>query len=231
MRLPTRVLRIAAMVVVALLAGCATAPPSAPSMQRDTDWGPVVGRDDSRTSGTWSWKGVPFAAPPVGGLRWRAPRDPVAWRTPRDATTFAPACVQTGRLYSPGLHNRHDESIGSLLGKTVGAEDCLYLNIWTPASATPKARPVIVFVHGGSNITGYTADPIYDGAALAREQDVVVVSVNYRLGIFGFLNLAPLKTGQRDEDSATSRCSTSSRRSSSWPAASPALGAIPAAWC
>jgi len=186
---------------IALLAGCSTIMPPKSSMQRDTRWGPVVGRDDSATSGTWSWKGVPFARPPVGPLRWRAPQDPVAWTAPRDATAFAPACAQTGRLYGPGLNNRYDETIGSTLGKTVGSEDCLYLNIWTPASAAPRPRPVIVFVHGGSNITGYTADPVYDGAALARNQDVVVVSVNYRLGIFGFLNLSPLKTGDREEDS------------------------------
>ena len=81
---------------------------------------------------------MPFAAPPVGDLRWRAPRDPAAWRTPREATAFAPACVQTGRLYGPGQHNRYDETIGSTLGQTLGAEDCLYLNIWQPASPAPS---------------------------------------------------------------------------------------------
>jgi para-nitrobenzyl esterase len=193
--------RIAAIGLITLLGACSTIVPTQPSMQRDTVWGPVVGSDDSARSGTWSWKGVPYAQPPVGSLRWRAPQSPPAWSAPRDATAFAPACVQTGRLYSPGLHNRHDETIGSTLGKTVGSEDCLYLNIWTPASASSTPRPVIVFVHGGSNITGYTADPVYDGAALARNQDVVVVSVSYRLGIFGFLNLSPLKTGHREDDS------------------------------
>jgi para-nitrobenzyl esterase len=109
--------------------------------------------------------------------------------------------VQTGRLYGPGLNNRYDETISASLGKTVGSEDCLYLNIWTPAAPAAKPRPVSVFVHGGSNITGYTADPVYDGAALARHEDAVVVSVNYRLGVFGFLDQARLKTGQREEDS------------------------------
>ena len=183
------------------LAGCAAGPPAGPALQRQTDWGPVVGSDEASTQGTWSWKGVPYARAPVGALRWRAPQDPMAWTAPRNATAFGPACVQTGRLYGPGLNNRHDETIGSTLGRTVGAEDCLTLNIWTPASPARRPRPVIVFVHGGSNITGYTADPVYDGAALARAQDAMVVSVNYRLGIFGFLNLAPLKTGQRDDDS------------------------------
>lgn len=188
--------------VVALLAllGCAT-PMNEPGLQRPTRWGPVVGHDDTATSGTWSWKGVPFAAAPLGALRWRAPQDPARWTEPRPTTAFAPACAQTQRLYGPGLNNRYDETVGSTLGKTVGSEDCLYLNIWTPASRPAKPRPVVVFVHGGSNITGYTADPLYDGATLAREQDVVVVSVNYRLGIFGFLELGALKTGRRDEDS------------------------------
>lgn len=183
-----------------LLGACTTAPPASP-MQRDTGAGPVAGSDDAARSGTWSWKGVPYAQPPVGALRWRAPQDPKRWSAPRDATAFAPACVQTGRLYSPGLNNRYDDTIGATLGKTVGAEDCLYLNIWTPASRPAAPRPVIVFVHGGSNITGYTADPVYDGATLARTQNVVVVSVNYRLGVFGFLDLPVLKTGRRDEDS------------------------------
>ena len=170
-------------------------------MQRNTSWGPVIGSDDAVSSGTWSWKGVPYARAPVGDLRWRAPRDPERWTTARAATAFGPACVQTGRLYGPGLNNRYDDTIGATLGKTVGSEDCLFLNVWTPASRAATPRPVIVFVHGGSNITGYTADPVYDGAALARNQDAVVVSVNYRLGVFGFLNQARLKTGQREEDS------------------------------
>lgn len=201
MRLRQRIGRLAALGVAALLAGCAATPPPQTDLQRDTAWGAVLGTDDSAARGVWSWKGVPYARPPVGELRWRAPQDPAPWDAPRAATAFAPACVQTGRLYSPGLNNRHDDTIGSTLGKTVGAEDCLYLNIWAPASPAAKPRPVIVFVHGGSNITGYTADPVYDGAALARNQDAVVVSVNYRLGIFGFLNLAALKTGRKEEDS------------------------------
>lgn len=190
----------AVLLAATLLAGCAGLPPEPPTLQRDTPWGPVTGRADAAT-GTWAWKGVPYAKPPTGALRWRAPQDPAPWTTARDAGDFAPACMQTGRLYGPGLANRFDETIGSTLGKPLGSEDCLYLNIWTPASRATSPRPVIVFVHGGSNITGYTADPVYDGAALAREQDVVVVSVNYRLGIFGFLDAAPLKTGRRDEDS------------------------------
>ena len=186
---------------IALAAGCANVMRHDGGMQRDTLLGPVVGVDDSATNGTYSWKGVPFAAPPVGALRWRAPADAVRWTQPRQADRFAAACVQTGRLYGPGANNRYDETIGSTLGRTLGSEDCLYLNIWQPAAPAAAPRPVIVFVHGGSNITGYTADPVYDGAALARAAGAVVVTVNYRLGIFGFLDLAALKTGNAMDDS------------------------------
>lgn len=191
----------AAALLALCLAGCAAPGAGTAPMQRQTTSGPVLGSDDSAATGTWSWKGVPYAQAPVGELRWRAPRDPKPWAAPRTAHAFAPACVQTQRLYGPGLNNRYDDTVGSSLGRTVGDEDCLYLNIWTPASRPAVPRPVIVFVHGGSNITGYTADPVYDGAALARHADAVVVTVNYRLGIFGFLDAKALKTGQREEDS------------------------------
>jgi para-nitrobenzyl esterase len=183
------------------LAGCASGPGHNGGVQRQTSYGPVVGSDTAAADGTFSWKGLPFAAPPVGPLRWRAPVDAAAWTQPRDARSFGAACVQTGRLYGPGAHNRYDETIGSTLGQTVGSEDCLYLNVWAPAAAAASPRPVIVFVHGGSNITGYTADPVYDGAALARTAGAVVVTVNYRLGIFGFLDLPALKTGNPLDDS------------------------------
>jgi len=196
----SRPLAAALTLVLAGLAGCA-ATNEARITQRTTTHGPVIGVDDSQATGTYQWKGIPFAAPPVGERRWRAPAEPAAWRAVRPATAFAPACVQTGRLYGPGLNNRYDATIGSTLGQTLGSEDCLYLNVWQPAAASSRPRPVIVWVHGGSNITGYAADPVYDGAALARTADAVVVSVQYRLGIFGFLDLDALKTGQPDEDS------------------------------
>ena len=138
---------------------------------------------------------MPFAKAPVGELRWKPPVDPTAWTTPKYTQQFGNACVQSGRLYGPGSNNKYDATIGTTLGQTVGSEDCLYLNIWRPAGAATQL-PVIVWVHGGSNISGYTADPVYDGANLARTANAVVVSVNYRLGMFGFLNLAQLKTGE-----------------------------------
>ncbi len=211
-------------------------------VRRHTRFGTVVGVDDSAASGTYAWKGVPFARPPVGELRWKAPVDPDRWKQPRDAKQFGNACVQYGRIYGPGANNRYDPTIGTTLGQAVGSEDCLYLNIWAPAERrrgghddgdrrgghgddhdhdddrddhdgddgdrngdhgnSHAGRPVIVFVHGGSNVSGYTADPVYDGAALARAANAVVVSVNYRLGIFGFLSVPQLKSGSdAQEDS------------------------------
>jgi para-nitrobenzyl esterase len=184
-----------------MLNACTHAPAGRTGLQRATTFGPVIGAEDAAVGGVHSWKGVPFAAAPVGPRRWQAPEDPPAWTQPRAATAFAPACAQTGRLYGPGLNNRYDASIGGTLGQTLGSEDCLYLNIWAPAAPSPTPRPVIVWVYGGSNITGYTADPVYDGAALARATGSVVVSVAYRLGIFGFLDLAALKTGAAAADS------------------------------
>ncbi|TWO68992.1 carboxylesterase family protein [Caenimonas sedimenti] len=192
--------RSCAVALLALLQACAHPVNTGPGTQRNTSHGPVLGVEDAGTA-TISWKGVPFARPPVGALRWKAPVDPEPWSAPRQASAFGPACVQTGRLYGPGLNNRYDETIGATLGQTLGSEDCLYLNVWAPATRSAAPRPVIVWVYGGSNITGHTADPVYDGANLARAADAVVVSVNYRLGIFGFLELAELKTGNAADDS------------------------------
>ncbi len=201
MRINPCVLLAAALGVA--LAGCTAMPTpgAATQLERLLNLGSVVGLNDEAATGTLSWKGIPYAAPPVGALRWKAPREAAPWSDARQATRFAPACVQTQRLYGPGLNNRHDATVGSALGQTVGSEDCLYLNVWAPAAASTAKRPVIVFVHGGSNIAGYTADPVYDGAALASAAGAVVVTVNYRLGIFGFLNLAELKTGDALDDS------------------------------
>jgi para-nitrobenzyl esterase len=162
--------------------------------ERRTEFGIVVGSEESATTGTYAWKGVPYAKPPVGELRWKAPVDPKPWTAPRPTQQFGNACVQYGRTYGPGANNRYDATIGTTLNQAVGSEDCLYLNIWRPASPQ-SGLPVIVFVYGGSNVSGYTADPVYDGAALAKSTNAVVVTVNYRLGIFGFLNVPQLKSG------------------------------------
>lgn len=209
------------MLKAGLVAGCVALLSQMPvwahgraDVERDTHFGKVVGVDDSDRTGTLAWKGVPFAKPPVGALRWKAPVDPDRWNRPRPTQQFANACAQYGRIYGPGANNRYDATIGTTLNQAVGSEDCLYLNIWQPVKDDRKGNrdndrghdegngksdrdglPVIVFVHGGSDVSGYTADPVYDGAALAKAANAVVVTVNYRLGIFGFLDLPQLKAG------------------------------------
>ncbi|MDQ0591184.1 carboxylesterase/lipase family protein [Variovorax paradoxus] len=170
-------------------------PPAADGpMVRDTVAGKIEGVDDSANTGTWFWKGVPFAQPPVGALRWRAPVAPEAWSGIRPAMKFGNACLQIGRLFGPGANNTYDASIGAMLGKPVGSEDCLFVNIWRPATSEQNL-PVLLFVHGGSNISGYTADPLYDGARLAKAANAVVITASYRLGILGFLNVPQLRPG------------------------------------
>lgn len=185
----------AACLALAACGGGSGETPTAPGPEvRQLAQGTIKGRNDAATHGTYAWKGIPFAQPPVGARRWKAPAAVAAWSGTRDATQFGAACLQNGRLYGPGANNRFDATIGATLNTPVGSEDCLFLNVWRPASAT-TGLPVIVFVHGGSNITGYTADPIYDGAALARTANAVVVTLNYRLGVLGFMNLPQLKAG------------------------------------
>ncbi|RZJ25714.1 MAG: carboxylesterase/lipase family protein [Haliea sp.] len=175
-----------------MLAACGGSGGSDPLL-RKTHLGDVRGAEDSATA-TYSWKGIPFAAPPTGTLRWQAPQEPQAWSTTRAATSFGNACAQYGRIYGPGSNNKYDETIGTTLNTAVGSEDCLYLNVWRPATSESKL-PVVVFLHGGSNVSGYTADPMYDGAALAKASNAIVVTPNFRVGILGFLNLPQLKSG------------------------------------
>jgi para-nitrobenzyl esterase len=162
---------------------------------RTTQFGAVQGVNDASGSGTYSWLGVPFAAPPVGALRWKAPVDPAPWSSTLATQKFGNACVQYGRIYGPGSNNTYDATIGTTLNQAVGSEDCLYLNIWRPSTDSANL-PVIVFIYGGSDVSGYTADPTYNGANLAKTANAVVVTINYRVGLFGWLNLAQLKTGK-----------------------------------
>jgi len=120
------------------------------------------------------FKGVPFAAPPVGELRWKAPAPVQAWEGVRDATRFGAACIQP----SNRVQSIYAQDIGD------ASEDCLSLNIWAPADATNA--PVFVWIHGGALRTGSSKEPFYDGARLAQ-RGVIVVSVNYRLGVLGYL--------------------------------------------
>lgn len=122
--------------------------------------------------GVVAFLGLPFAEPPVGDLRFKPPVAIDAWDSPVDASEFGPACVQPG---DAGTGTIYDEQ----------SEDCLTLNVWTP-SADDRKRPVMVWVHGGGWVYEGTEDPLYSGAHLAARGDVVVVSMEYRLGVFGF---------------------------------------------
>jgi para-nitrobenzyl esterase len=124
------------------------------------------GRVKGTGVGIASFKGIPYAAPPVGRLRWRPPEAPASWNNVRDASQFGPQCPQP----RPGL----------------SSEDCLSLNIWTPATSAPDHLPVMVWIHGGGFFAGSGSLPAYDGEALAR-RGVVLVTLNYRLGALGFL--------------------------------------------
>ncbi|HJV59563.1 MAG TPA: carboxylesterase family protein [Albitalea sp.] len=192
-------LSVAVLPWLAACGGSDQAPPS--PLQRATRFGAVMGTDQTAASGTYAWLGVPFAKPPVGALRWKAPVDPDAWSGTRTAQAFGNACIQNGRIYGPGSNNTYDSTIGTTLNTPVGNEDCLTLNIWRPASAEANL-PVLFFIHGGSNISGYSADPVYNGAALAKSANAVVVTANYRLGVLGFFNLVQLKAGAAANDAS-----------------------------
>ena len=124
-------------------------------------------------NGVVSYLGIPFAAPPVGDLRWRPPQPVAHWDGVSQATAFAPACLQTG-VSMPGE------------APPITSEDCLYLNVWSPVARSGERLPVIVWIHGGGWTNGATAMPLYSGGRLAK-RGVVFVSVAYRLGPLGFL--------------------------------------------
>ena len=187
--------------MLTFLIGCSSSDSTPPvSVQRDTSLGTVMGIDNSDASGTYSWLGIPYAKPPVGALRWMPPVDADAWSGVRPAQQFGASCAQVGSLFGPAQDNIYGLSVRDSFNKPVGSEDCLTLNIWRP-STTDTKLPVIVYIHGGSNISGYSADPVFNGAMLAAKAQVVVVTINYRLGLLGWLNLAQLKTGEALADS------------------------------
>lgn len=150
-----------------------TSPAADGGPQVRTRDGIVAGAADPAT-GVRSFKGVPFAAPPVGDLRWRPPQPAARWDGVRPATAFGPRATQP-----PIFGDMNFRSAGM-------CEDCLYLNVWTP-NPTPDARlPVLVYFYGGGFVAGDGSEPRYDGASMAA-RGIVAVTVNYRLGVFGFL--------------------------------------------
>ncbi|NUO47323.1 MAG: carboxylesterase family protein [Polyangiaceae bacterium] len=140
------------------------------SVTVDTDKGPIEGAivGESRV-----FLGVPFAAPPVGNLRWKPPQPHAAWTEPLDATMRGPKCPQLNPI-SPQFD-------------ATSNEDCLTLNVWAPKEQPTTPVPVLVWIHGGTYIIGSGGDPAYDGQKLAEATGSVVITINYRLGPLGFL--------------------------------------------
>lgn len=162
---------------------------AAPGSLRSLAQGELIGSHDG--GDTYVWRGIPYATPPVDDLRWKAPLPPASWADRREALTFAPQCLQV--------------SAGS--PEPSGSEDCLYLNIWSPAFSelpTGNARlPVMVWIHGGGNSIGSASTSVYSGAHLVAAQNVIVVSIHYRLGPLGwFRHPALWRTGRTPEDNS-----------------------------
>ena len=146
------------------------ASPSDPSPRASVEQGRLVGR---RTDGVDSFKAIPYAAPPVGPLRWRAPQRAVPWPGERDAGEVGAVCVQPPSNGDPGV------------GPLPMSEDCLTLNVWTPVARGDEPLPVMVWIHGGGLNNGSGTAALYDGSNLAK-RGVAVVTINYRLGRLGF---------------------------------------------
>lgn len=165
---------------------------------RATATGEVIGAADGHD--TYVWKGIPYAAAPTGDLRWRAPQPAADWEGRREAVSFGPSCPQ---FFNPisGMPGKD--------GDVVGNEDCLSLNIWAPrdhASADSEPLPVMLWIHGGGNTVG-TAGTYY-ADVLASTQDVVVVTINYRLGLLGWFSHPALRETARSPEEASGNFGT-----------------------
>ena len=139
----------------------------APAGAAMTEGGAVAG---TPSGGSTAYRGIPFAASTAGALRWRPPAPPAPWGGVRDASAFGAVCAQLDDGGSPS-----------------GSEECLFLNVWAPATPPASPLPVLVFVHGGGNAAGAGSYPYYDGTAFAEKGRAVVVTANYRLSSFGWL--------------------------------------------
>lgn len=126
-------------------------------------------------SGVRIFRGIPFAQPPTGDLRWREPQPVKNWQGVRQAFDFGPRCMQA-RIFDDMIFRSNGVS-----------EDCLYLNVWTPAKSASERLPVLVYFYGGGFVSGDGSEPRYDGESLAAKE-IVVLTVNYRLGVFGFMS-------------------------------------------
>jgi para-nitrobenzyl esterase len=178
-----------ALVVLVVISGLLTGCGAATLDEVRLDSGPVTGvQEEVDGQDIWIFKGIPYAAPPVGDLRWQPPQPVTPWEDPLPCTAFGPACPQPSMF-----------EILDLITLDAGREDedCLYLNVWSPADRAGEDLPVMVWIHGGSFETGSGSMALYDGRYLAA-RGVVVVTINYRLGALGFL-VHPALSAASDE--------------------------------
>ena len=142
----------------------------------------------SLSKGGAVFKGIPFAAPPVGDLRWREPQPVKPWPGVRDTTKSGPICAQKPTFIAPNAAE-------------VSSEDCLYLNVWIADWPSTSRKAVMVWIPGGGNFAGGGTDAVFDGESLARH-GVVLVTINYRLGPFGSIRILRLHVSHRTEHQA-----------------------------
>ncbi len=175
-----------ALACLVLLAACSTTRHHSDESRLVIDAGELIGFELNES--THAWLGIPYAAPPVGELRWRAPQPVASWAEARSALDYGSPCPQ---LENPTVPQK------AVKGMTVvGAEDCLYLNVYAPKSQSAEALPVMFWIHGGGN--HYGSAEIYEGVSRLTENGVVVVSINYRLGLLGWFRHAALREGLSD---------------------------------
>lgn len=187
--------------VVSLFESDDVLPVASASSARQTESGEVVGFVDRYEA--HAWMGIPYAAPPVGDLRWRAPRSPGMLPPRYQALKAGSMCPQTDL----GARVEGETSVN-------GSEDCLYLNIWAPLVAAelvpkgPDRLPVMVWVHGGANVLGHGAQSLYNGSLMASEHNVVFVSINYRLGPLGWFSHPALRRSAATPETASGNFGT-----------------------
>jgi para-nitrobenzyl esterase len=170
--------RFASTLLLILATASLSALPPANSNVVKTSFGAIAGVP-SGDGAVLSFRGIPYAAPPIGDLRWRAPKFPARWKGTLNADHFGASCIQ-------GPNKEFLPWTKEFMYVTPVSEDCLFLNIWTPQANAAAKLPVLVYIHGGA-FTGGSGDvPVYDGEALART-GMVIVTINYRLGVLGFL--------------------------------------------
>lgn len=176
------------------------ASPSTTSTSISIDPSKTISVTGGKITGTLStdktisvFKGIPFAAPPVGVLRWKSPQPVVAWSDIKKCVDYKASAIQAKQ--GPFMFWSSEFIIDTTKGYS---EDCLYLNVWTKKESSNKSKPVVVYIHGGGNVSGGASCDVYDGEAIAKK-DVVYVTINYRLGIFGFLASPQLSADSKDK--------------------------------